>query len=130
MATRERTEQELHADCDRMRRQLIRYPLSRRELSDLERALADLAAELAPMVRAARAQDGLTPAVKLAAAGLTAAEESSSWARMYRKHAPLAQRREYISVGLEGAIGVLLALRGADDRKDGPVLADGDGRSP
>lgn len=88
--------------------------LNRAELSLLEAQLAALVDDLQACVDAAAHYTGSTTDVRLAGTALLAVKESAQWARMYRKHAPLRQRRERLQMGVEGALGVVSSLGGGE----------------
>jgi hypothetical protein len=111
--------------CVAIQRELRRDRLGRRELSGFERDLEWLLDELALRWRNLAAELGPTPEVRLAQAALRALEESVRWARSFRKHAPLRERRERIERGLEGAAGAALLLRRVESLRSGPQFAEG-----
>jgi hypothetical protein len=94
---------------------LQREHLDRLELSELEGALAIVADELDRRLKQATGHLGRTPDLVLARAAMSALSDSVDWARRYRKHAPLRERRERIAGGLQGAEGALNLLRRAGE---------------
>jgi hypothetical protein len=100
--------------------------LDRAELSRLETQLAGLIDSLQACIDDAAHRSGPTTNVRLAGTALRAVKESAQWARMYRKHAPLQQRRERLQMGVQGALGVVRSLDTGDAR---PITTRG-GSSP
>lgn len=109
-----RAASELEETGRRIELQLRREHLTRLDLSGLEAELHDMLAELNQWLAETLDRRGSTPDLVLASAALRALEDSTEWARCYRKHAPLGERREHIASGLQGALGAIGLVRRAE----------------
>jgi hypothetical protein len=111
------------AMCAAVQRGLRGERLTRRELSDCEHGLERVLAVVEPRWTTAERALGPTPEVRLGGAAVNALAESVSWARRFRKHAPLRERRERIELGLQGALGAITLMGRIEALLVGPQLA-------
>lgn len=103
---------------------------SRLQLTALERDLATIAGMTRSMLAEEERRFGRRPGLGLAFVGMRAAEEANAWAERYRKHAPLRERQEHLTLGLEGAMGAIAHLRETEVTLLGPQLALVGGAQP
>lgn len=97
-----------------VRSELERDQLNRVRLSEIEERLAAIAEVLERRVGDAEARNGRTPDVVLADLALKNLCDTLGWARLYRKHASYAERRERIGEALWSASGAMERLDGLD----------------
>jgi hypothetical protein len=100
---------------EQLRCELAGKHIRRTVLSELEGQLAALLEDMQPRVEAATREHGQTACCKRARTALEGLRQSVEWARMYRCHAPLRQRSEYVAMGLECAKGIDRSLAAIPD---------------
>ena len=102
---------EMEDACRHVRDELCRERLGRTNLAALEAEMAAMAEDRELGLKDAQRRGETPDNMALAVAAMQAVNGSLEWARMFRRHATLNERREQLQMGLHGAVGVLGLLR-------------------